>query len=90
MAVKAYSVGCRKKNVPIVKNIKVIKRLLPNGNVVTIVKGESSKCGIVATIVENKKPKPCQKTGAKRTRTGTCTGGKKKKTAKKATKKSRK
>lgn len=73
MAVKAYSVGCRKKNVPIISGIKTVKRLLPNGNIVTIVTGKTKNCGKVAVIVENVKPKPCRVPKAVRSKSGRCT-----------------
>lgn len=70
-AVRGYAVGC-KKVVPIIKDISIKKRLLPNGNIVTIICGKSKNCGVVCTIVENKKPKPC-KSGLKRTsKSGAC------------------
>lgn len=54
MAIKGYAVGC-KKNASIVKDIVVKRRMLPNGNKVTIICGKSKNCGVVCTIVENKK-----------------------------------
>lgn len=72
MAFKAYSVGCKKNNVPVVSDIKVVRRLLPNGNIVTIICGKTKKCGVVCTIVSNQKPKKECKTGLKRGKTGRC------------------
>ena len=70
MAIKGYAVGC-KRNTAMIKNIKIKKRLLPNGNVVTIICGKSKNCGVVCTIVENKKPSKCAN-GKSRTPSGKC------------------
>ena len=56
---KAYAVGCKKKTK--ISNITIKKRALPNGNVVTIICGKSEKCGVVCTIIEQQRPKPCKK-----------------------------
>lgn len=71
MPVKAYAVGCKKK-AQIVSGIKTVKRLLPNGNVVTFIIGKTKKCGTASVIVENSKPKPCKKIGSSRGKSGRC------------------
>jgi hypothetical protein len=60
MTIKAYSF-VEKKKVAIVSNIKLQKKALPNGNVVTIATGLSKKGNKVAVLMENTKPKPCKK-----------------------------
>lgn len=70
MTLKAYSVGCKRK-VGLATNIKVLRRLLPNGQVVTIICGKSKKCGVVCSIVSNEKAKPC-KNGKTRGKNGRC------------------
>ncbi len=60
MTIKGYSFKA-KKMVPIVSDIQLIKRALPNGRVVTIAKGLSAKHGKVSVIMENSKPKDCKK-----------------------------
>lgn len=70
MPVKAYAVGCKKKR-SLVSGIKVVRRYLPNGNIVTFVIGKTKNCGKASVIVENRKPKPCR-TGLTRTYTGRC------------------
>lgn len=80
---KAYSFA-QHKIVKVQPGFNTIKRLLPNGNIVSIVKGKDSKGNKVAVITQNVKPKkPCPR---KRTITGACPRPKKrtvKKTAKK-------
>lgn len=71
MPVRAYAVGCKAKR-NLTSGIKTIRRLLPNGNIVTFVIGNTNKCGKASVIVENSKPKPCRKSGAVRSRTGQC------------------
>lgn len=71
MTLKAYAVGCKKK-AELVSGIKTIKRILPNGNIVTFVIGKTKKCGKASVIVENVKPKPCKKAAAVRTKSGKC------------------
>ena len=51
-----YSLVCRKK-VEIIAPFKTIKRRLPNGNVTTMVCGNSKNGGKVCTIVSNAKAK---------------------------------
>ena len=71
MTLKAYAVGCKKK-AALVSGIKTIKRILPNGNIVTFVIGKTKKCGKASVIVENAKPKPCKKAEAVRSKSGKC------------------
>lgn len=77
MPVRAYAVGCKAKR-NLVSGIKTVRRLLPNGNIVTFVIGNTTKCGKASVIVENAKPKPCRKTNAVRTKSGRCASPKSK------------
>jgi hypothetical protein len=71
MPVKAYAVGCKKK-AQIVSGIKTVRRLLPNGNIVTFIIGKTKKCGTASVIVENRKPAACKKAGSARGKSGRC------------------
>lgn len=83
MPVRAYAVGCKAKR-SIVSGIKTVRRLLPNGNIVTFVIGNTKRCGKASVIVENMKPKPCRNSKAKRSRTGRCMSAKTKSKSKKS------
>ena len=72
MGIKGYSVGCRRKNVKILPPFKTYKRLLPNGNVSTIICGQSKGCKMVCTIISNEKPKKPCKAGSKRGKNARC------------------